>query len=168
LRQFGSPHDPSRFTNAISEDRSGAIVVAGKGARNAILGLRSDPNLSAWLAAQLMQRQGAVMQERIGRPLTLTDLYLLHVLGPNGSGRFLDALTERPHASSVGVASLKVLRNAGLLARDGRPLTVVNTYAAVAMMLDEQQQHSGRLLAAIKSPSEVADPVLEVGEVPSY
>ncbi len=44
------------------------------------------------------------------------------------------------------MASSKVLYNAGLLARDHRPMTVANIYAAVEAMLGAQHVHSERVL----------------------
>ncbi len=167
VRDFGSRHDVGDYAAAISKDPSGALVVHGRGMRTAILQLRSDPVLSAKLAAESMQQQRAAMQERLGRNVTAADLYLLHVLGPNGAARFLTAMAQHPSASSLEVASLKVLRNAGLLASDGRPMSVANTYAAAGAMLEAQHGHFEPMLVATGAKGDVtpAAPV-EVSQAP--
>ena len=109
-------------------------------------------------------RTREAMKERLGREVTLTDLYLLHVLGPTGAFRFLEAVAQRPRVSSQSVASLRTLRNAGLLARDGRPLTVADTYAAVRAMLAEQRRHSDQLLSTALPEHRAAPGPIEVSE----
>ncbi len=149
VRDYGSEHDAAAYAAAIHTTQSGDLVVPEQ-VKSAILDLRSNPILSAKLAADSMKRERVVMEAQLGRRVTSADLYLMHVLGPAGAMRFLEALAKHPNESSLKVASLKVMRNAGLLAQDGRPLTVANTYAAAKTMLDSQQQHSTLLLAAAK------------------
>ena len=136
VRQYGSQHNVGGYAAAIQRDRSGELVVSGKGMRAAILRMRSDPVLSAKLAAHSMIQQSVAMHKQLRRKITPADLYLLHVLGPTGAGRFLTAVARHPSESSVEVASYDVMHNAGLLARDGRPMTVRNTYIAAGAMLN--------------------------------
>ena len=143
VRNYGSQHDVGGYAAAIRRDhRSGELVVSGTGTRAAILRMRNDPVLSAKLAAQSMSEQQAALQSQLGRRITPADLYLLHVLGPTGASRFLAAVARHPSESSVEIASYSVMRNAGLLARDGRPMSVGNTYTAAGMMLDSQRGRS--------------------------
>jgi hypothetical protein len=165
VREFGAANGIAGYAAAIQRSRSGALVVADPRVRAAILRLRSDPVLSTKLAAETMKRQRETMERGLGRPVTRADLYLLHVLGPSGTARFLKALAEHPNASSVEVASARVVRNAGLLARDDRPLTVANTYAAIEAMLAAQRTHSEPLLAAAPAEPALATPA-EVSKAP--
>ena len=156
VRNYGSQHNVGGYAAAIRRDQSGALVVPGRGVRAAILRLRNDPVLSAKLAAQNMSQQTAAIQGQLGRSVTPADLYLLHVLGPTGAARFLTAVAKRPSESSVEVASYDVMRNAGLLARDGRPMTVANTYAAAGAML--QAQYARTEPSPPKASGDVAPP----------
>ena len=149
VRDYGSEHDVADYAAAIRTSRTGDLVVPEQ-VKSAILQLRSNPTLSAKLAADSMKRERVAMEARLGRKVTSADLYLMHVLGPAGAMRFLEALAKQPNESSLKVASLKVMRNAGLLAQDGHPLTVANTYAAAETMLDSQHLRSAPLLAAAK------------------
>ncbi len=137
VRDYGSEHDVADYAAATHTSRSGDLVVPDE-VKSAILELRSNPILSAKLAADSMKRERAVMEARLGRHVTSADLYLMHVLGPTGAMRFLQAVAKQPRESSLEVASLQVMRNAGLLAQDGHPLTVANTYAAANAMLDSR------------------------------
>jgi len=142
VRDYGPEHNIGGYAAAIHKNPSGELVVSGKQMRTAILRLRNDPVLSAQLAVENMSQHRAAMQGELGRSVTPADLYLLHVLGPSGAIRFLTAAAKRPNESSVEVASYEVMRNAGLLARDGRPMTVANTYAAAGAMLDTHRERS--------------------------
>ncbi len=149
VRDYGSEHDVADYAAAIHTSRSGDLVVPDE-IKSAILDLRSNPILSAKLAADSMKRERVVMEARLGRHVTSADLYLMHVLGPAGAMRFLQAVAKQPSESSLKVASLQVMRNAGLLAQDGHPLTVANTYAAANAMLDSQHLHAAMLLVTAK------------------
>ncbi len=164
VRDHGSEHDLADDAAAIRTSRSGGLVIPDR-VKSDILRLRSNPVLSAKLAADNMQRERAALEARFGRRVTSADLYLIHVLGPTGTTRFLEALAKRPSESSLKVASWKVMRNAGLLAQDGRPLTVANTYAAAERMLDAQHLHSAPLLATASDGNAPA-PAVPPAETP--
>lgn len=142
VHRFGSQHGMAEYAAAIRKDASGGYTVEGRRLREAILTLRNDPTLSAGMAAEALNQQRTAMQASTGRSATATDLYLMHVLGPSGTARFLDALRQSPSAPVLKTVSRKVLRNAGLLARNGRHLTVLSTYEAIRLMLDDQHAHS--------------------------
>jgi len=163
VRNYGSEHNAGRYAAAIHRDQSGALLVSGKQMRTTILRLRNDPVLSAKLAAKNMSQQREAMQAWLGRSVTPADLYLTHVLGPSGAVRFLTAAAQHPNDSSLKVGSYDVMRNAGLLARDGRPMTVANTYAAAEAMLEAHRTRSGP-----DAPRERGDAanVIQVSEAP--
>ncbi len=159
VRDYGSEHDVADYAAAIRTSQTGDLIIPEQ-VKTAILQLRSNPTLSAKLAADSMKRERVAMEARLGRRVTSADLYLMHVLGPAGAMRFLEAVAKRPNESSLKVASFKVMRNAGLLAQDGHPLTVASTYAAAKTMLDSQHLRSAPLLTAAdaNAPSPAAAP----------
>jgi len=167
VRDYGSQHDVADYAAAIHTTQSGDLVVSEQQMRDAILQLRNDPILSAKLAAENMMRQRAIMQAQLKRRMRPADLYLIHVLGPTGATRFLTAVAKHPTTSSLDVASLTVMRNAGLLSRDGQPLSVASTYAATQSMLNAQRARSAPLLTVLKTSDNTA-PVtpIQVSEAP--
>ena len=84
VRDFGSRHNIGHLAAAIRKAPSGELLVSETHLRAEILRLRSDPVLSAKMAADLMSHQNAAMEEQLGHPVTSADFYLLHVLGPSG------------------------------------------------------------------------------------
>ena len=165
VRAFGARHGAGVYAAAIHKERSGEFTIHGQPTREAILALRSDPVLSASLAAEVLGQQRAVIQASLGRRATSADLYLLHVLGPRGSARFLAILAQHPSASILSVAGPTVLRNGGLLARDGAPMTIRATYAALGNMLDAQHAHSKWLGARPSQQGLLAAPSEDVPTV---
>lgn len=165
IRDCGERCGVGAYADAIEKSRSGELIVSNKQLRAEILQRRGDPVLSAKLAAEQMRLRQAAMQDRLGRNVRSADLYLLHVLGPSGSARFLSALVQHPTASSLNVASSKVMANAGLLARDHRPMTVAKTYAAVEAMLSVQQGHSEQAFADPRAGQDI--PLASVDMTPT-
>jgi len=166
IRDYGARHGVGAYAAAVQTQKSGALAVPDASLRSDILQRRSDPVLSAELAAEAMRLQRAAMQDRLGRSVRSADLYLLHVLGPSGSARFLSAVAQHSNASSLKVANPKVLNNAGLLARDHRPMTVANTYAAVEAMLGAQHAHSEQVFAETRAGQDAAPHPMEVSQAP--
>ena len=147
VRDFGRQYGAPEYAAAIHTGHSGHISIKGYRTRQHILMLRGDPAFSARMAAAVMARQALESRRALGRSATSAELYLSHVLGPEGSARFLSARAKHPSESSLQIASLELLYNAGLLAEDGRPMTVENTYVAVDIML---KRHPVRQLPAIE------------------
>jgi Transglycosylase SLT domain len=81
-------------------------IASGGGAtqnRAKILGLRNDPYLSAALAAEMLKKDGAKIAEKIGRPLTAGETYLIHFLGPDDAARFMKTMSEAPNVSAAAL-----------------------------------------------------------------
>ena len=105
------------------------------------------------MAGEMLKQGRTIMQASVRRSLRPADLYLTYVLGPTGTARFLTALRQNPSAPVRSVASRRVLRNAGLLARDGRPLSVRSTYDAIQAMLHDHHARLEPVVAmAVKKP----------------
>ena len=69
--------------------------------RTRILALRSDPYLSAVLAAEMLKRDALRIQKKLGRPLSGGEVYLLHFLGPAGTEQLLDRVASAPTAAAA-------------------------------------------------------------------
>lgn len=146
--EFGSYHEAAVFAAAIHKDKAGRFSVPDRHVRAAIMALRGDPALSANLAAESIAQQRVLLQTQLNRPVTPTDLYLLHVLGSQGAAHFIQIVATTPTASSLQVANAHIMQNAGLLPRDGRPLTAVDTYDAITVMLQAQHDNLAPIRAA--------------------
>jgi len=98
LRTFGGRYGREQEARAIAGDERVTPQQRAK-----ILGLRNDPYLSAALAAEMLKKDGAKIAEKIGRPLTAGETYLIHFLGPDDAERFMRKMDEAPHVSAAAL-----------------------------------------------------------------
>ena len=100
MKTFGWRHGHGETAAVIASDNS-ARVSGQKRAQ--ILGLRNDPYLSAVLAAEMLKKDSTRIAEKIGRPLTRGETYLIHFLGPDDAERFMRTMDEAPHTSAASL-----------------------------------------------------------------
>jgi hypothetical protein len=164
VRDFGPRHGLSRRAAQLSTDReSGAISTRDPRHRRQILELRNEPRFAAVLAAERVSQARAGLEQALGRPVTSSDLYLVHLLGPSGARSFLEAMQKQPGRKASEVVSRESLaRNRELfLARDtGRPLSLAEVHGWVGRSIAGQQEQHAPILAALGVPP--APAVLEV------
>jgi hypothetical protein len=132
IRDHGAAHGLAREAASLSTDRrTGAISAPGGRELQRLLDLRFDPHLSAALAAARMAAARTALETALARPVTVGDLYAVHLLGMAGARRFLAAHAGHRAADAVGpqVASL----NRGVFFhRGGRPREVREVREAIA------------------------------------
>lgn len=99
VRLFGWRHGQEEAAKAI-EGADGDFRVSRQ-KRAEILKLRNDPYLSAVFAAEMLKYDGERIAERLGRPLTAGETYLIHFLGPDDAARFMQKVDEAPNSSAA-------------------------------------------------------------------
>ncbi|WP_204349141.1 hypothetical protein, partial [Klebsiella pneumoniae] len=82
----------------VTADANDRPVVADPAERARILELRRDPYLSALMAGEMLKRDAARIALRIGRELSLGEVYLAHFLGPDDAEGFLTKVADKPKA----------------------------------------------------------------------
>lgn len=102
LRTFGWRHGHSDAAAAIAGNEDATPRITPQ-RRAQILNLRNDPYLSAALAAEMLKKDSAKIAEKIGRPLTPGETYLIHFLGPDDAARFMKTMEEAPHTSAAAL-----------------------------------------------------------------
>jgi hypothetical protein len=91
--------------------------------------LRLDPHASALMAGELAADHAAYLRGRVGREPTAGELYVAHVLGPQGSAKLIDAVRISPTASAPALFPDAAGANRGIFYRSGRAATVSEVYA---------------------------------------
>jgi hypothetical protein len=81
------------------------------------------------MAGELAADHAAYLRGRVGREPTAGELYVAHVLGPQGSARLIDAVRVSPGASAAAMFPGAANANRPIFYRDGRPATVAQVYA---------------------------------------
>ncbi|MDX2234878.1 MAG: transglycosylase SLT domain-containing protein [Hyphomonadaceae bacterium] len=87
VRRYGAEHGLADAARQI--DVSGRV--ADPAARKAILNLRTDPDIAARMAGELVRENAAALESRLGRAPTAGEVYAAHVLGAAGAGRLIEA-----------------------------------------------------------------------------
>ena len=85
------------------QDGNDRPSIADSGERARVLELRRDPYLSAVLAGEMLKRDAARISLRIGRELTLGEVYLAHFLGPDDAERFMTKVVNEPKSAAAAL-----------------------------------------------------------------
>jgi hypothetical protein len=160
IRAFGWRHGQVQAAQAIQGDEDDLRVPPQR--RAELLRLRNDPYLSAVLAAEMLKRDGDRISERIGRPLTPGETYLIHFLGPDDAERFMKKMEEQPKASAAALLPKPAKANKPIFyERQGRRMTarsVREVHEAFEAMIDKRasryQDVESRLPASVSAYSE--------------
>lgn len=121
VRLFGWRHGQEEAARTIEASDGDLRVPRQK--RTEILKLRNDPYLSAVFAAEMLKHDGERIAERIGRPLTAGETYLIHFLGPDDAARFMEKVEEAPNTSAARLLPRPARANKPIFyARKGRKM----------------------------------------------
>jgi hypothetical protein len=140
VRMFGWRHGQQQAAEAIAV-KGGDLHVAPQ-RRAAILAMRDDPYLSAALAAEMLKYDGDKIAERIGRPLTAGETYLIHFLGPDDAARFMQKVEEAPQTPAAALLPKPARANKPIFyARKGKkmqPKSVGEVHEAFEAMMGQR------------------------------
>lgn len=101
VRDFGARYGLAADAALVTEDANGKPTIADAGERARVLELRRDPYLSALMAGEMLKRDAARIALRIGRELSLGEVYLAHFLGPDDAQEFLAKVADKPKAAAA-------------------------------------------------------------------
>lgn len=150
VKKYGGEHGLGAAANAITQNANGRYEVADKGARDAILNLRFDPETASAMAGELANENRSMLEGRLGRAASSADLYTAHFLGPSGAVKLLSA------ASSVSAAELlpqAAAANRNVFYDGARAKTVGEVVASIARSMGGVAQDSGVDAPLAQAPS---------------
>jgi hypothetical protein len=131
VKQHGAEHGLSWAADSIQKS-GGRYTVAG-GNREAILGLRNNPEVSALMAAEHASDNKGAIEAVTGREATGTDLYMAHFLGIGGARTFLSAMQSNPDRSAAAVFPTAARANRSVFfERDGSARSLSEVYQRFA------------------------------------
>lgn len=103
VRDFGAKYGLAQEAALVTNDANDKPVITDQAERARVLDLRRDPYLSALMAGEMLKRDASRISQRIGRELTLGEVYLAHFLGPDDAGDFLDKVVNKPAAAAAAL-----------------------------------------------------------------
>ena len=101
VRDFGAKYGLEKEAALVVPDANDRPSVTDPAERARILEMRRDPYLSALMAGERLKRDAARIALRIGRELTLGEVYLAHFLGPDDAEEFLAKVVNTPGAAAA-------------------------------------------------------------------
>lgn len=146
--RYGEQHGLNVEANAISVSGR-KINVEGGVSRNDILALRSDPDLSSRMAAELANENSTILNARIGREPTGAELYVAHFLGPSDAAKLINAARDGGTQSAVEMFPAAAKANPTIFkTKAGGDLTVDQLYAELTKNIAPS---SGAYLPSVSS-----------------
>jgi hypothetical protein len=103
VRDFGARYGLEKEAALVGSDANDRPVITDGAERARVLDLRRDPYLSALMAGEMLKRDATRISARIGRELTLGEVYLAHFLGASDAEEFLDTVVNKPAAAAAGL-----------------------------------------------------------------
>ncbi|ARO56228.1 putative transglycosylase [Methylorubrum extorquens] len=101
IRDFGPRYGYEKEAGLIVPDGNDRPSIQDQAERSRILDLRRDPYLSAVMAGEMLKRDAGRIALKIGRELTLGEVYLAHFLGPEDAENFLSQVVDKPTAAAA-------------------------------------------------------------------
>jgi hypothetical protein len=122
VKAHGAENGLGWAANAIQRGEDGRFTVADGALRSTILGLRSQPEAAAAMAAALASDNRETLQNALGRPVEGVDLYLAHFLGADGAVQFLSAHDADPNGPAAALMPAAAAANRNIFfGADGAP-----------------------------------------------
>ncbi|SEL59796.1 hypothetical protein SAMN05216382_2253 [Sphingomonas palmae] len=147
MKQHGGEHGLSWAADSIQKV-GGRYVVAG-GNRQAVLGLRNDPEVASLMAAEHASDNKAAIEGATGRTATGTDLYMAHFLGLGGAKQFLSAMASNPGRDAASLFPAAARANRGVFySSDGSARSLSQVYERFASKLGDGADASGSGVAS--------------------
>ncbi len=139
IRRHGAAHGLGAEAAAIAKGADGRLDVADKAAKKAILDLRKDPRLSSMMAAEYARDNATVLEKRLGRPASSSDLYLAHFLGAGGAARVIEGMEDNPRHSAQRLLPEAARANPEVFREPGsrKARTVAGLYKSVQARFKE-------------------------------
>lgn len=129
VHEHGDGLGLSQEASVIERHSDGRYRVDSADAREAVLAMRHDPQLSAVMSGLYMMGNAADLENTLGRPVTFGEGYVAHVFGPSGAGRLISLAEQQPNRVAADVFPTQAAANRGLFYdRSGSPVSVSELY----------------------------------------
>jgi len=124
-------------------------------ARTSVMNLKLDPNAAAYMGAELASTCCAYLRGRIGREPTSGEIYVAHMLGPQGGAKLIECMRTSPGADAAAMFPEAAGANKTIFYPRGHPATVSQVYATLTT------DRGGAVTAPVTSaPASPPDPGL--------
>lgn len=132
MKRHGARFGLGHVADQIAVTASGSAYVPDDARREAILSLRSDPQVASLMAAGLAEDNRAHLMPILGRQPSHGELYLAHFLGAGGAGRFLSELQADPGQNAAALFARPAAANRAIFyGPDGAPRNLAQVMGVI-------------------------------------
>ena len=157
VKRHGAEHGLGWAADAIGQGGNGRLSVGDPATRQAILGLRNDPQVASLMAAEHASDNADALQATLGRGATGTDLYMAHFMGLGGARKFLATMQANPGASGAALFPAAAAANRHVFyAADGSQRSLSDIYARFADKLGDAASAAGTVTGTLPAVSYAA------------
>lgn len=158
FRRHGAAYGHGELASAI-ESRNGIPSVKDPAARQKILDLRHDVDVSAGMAARYLAEGRERLSQRLHRPVSETESRIAYVMGVGGAAKLIRAAESSPSALAADVlpSAAKANRNLFYDRASGRALTASETVGRLTRRMESDQKEMFALMARAAEPPQRLD-----------
>jgi hypothetical protein len=136
------------LSRRIFRTSSGRLYVPVAAERRQILKARFDRAMAGRIAHAFAERNARLMRPAIGRKVSAGDLYIAHLLGPEGAAKLIKLASENPRAIAVKHAPRLARSLPQAFHLHSAPLTLADVYARLTQPLRNYERNVGRISIA--------------------
>lgn len=137
VKKHGQRFGLGVLADEIALTASGSAYVVDPARRQAILELRSDPQIASLMAAGLAEDNRSHLTPILGRQPSHAELYLAHFLGAGGAARFLTELQTDASQSAPALFARPALANRAIFYNaNGSPRSLAEVMDVIGGKLD--------------------------------
>lgn len=160
VKSHGAEYGQGSLADKIVRRADGHFTVANAATRNQILELRRDPAFASAMAAEHAADNEAKLQEKLGREINGTDLYMAHFLGISGALKFLRTMADSPEKTGANLFPKAAAANQNVFYTDsGRARTVSEIYDHFAASMNADME----AYAGLEKPSTDTTLMADIG-----
>ncbi len=146
IKAHGADHGLADLAEQIQRSGKGDYVVHDGKARQQILDLRRDPQVSAMMAGEYAKDNKSWLEKRLGRSVDSTDLYMAHFLGPGGAAKVLKAKDQDPTQAAAELLPQAAHKNPSVFYDTNRsPRSVAAVYERIHHAIDRPTKQYAQL-----------------------
>lgn len=172
VKNHGAEYGNGDLAAKITRRSDGHYTVSDPAVRKEILELRRDPTFAAAMAAEHAADNKAKLEEKLGREVTGTDLYMAHFLGISGALKFLRTMEDSPDRTGASLFPKAAAANKNIFyTENGRAKTVSEIYDKFAASMDADMAAYASLDDSTEAPASISKATLVAdssGTAPVY
>ncbi|MEN3929894.1 lytic transglycosylase domain-containing protein [Microvirga sp. W0021] len=160
IKDYGAQHNLEEEAAAIVS-KGGKLMIEDKVMSERVMNLRYNPYVAAVMAAELLKRDAARVEERLGRELFRSEYYFTHFLGASSASKLMRAKASKPSTAASKLLPKAARANKSLfVSRKGkktRAITVAEFHQRLEGMMKYRFEKYAKLETAVVAQADIPE-----------